>query len=263
MADKAPIIIRRKKIVAGHGHHGGAWKVAYADFVTAMMAFFLVMWLMGSDEETKAAIAHYFNHPQTPFNDGGDPDSKAVHPMGELQGQGDSILSGLGGANPEDLVPRPSRSLEQLNKFKQIHELLTSILDGNAAGFDIQPDYLKFSVPESMFFSTGSSQFKPGSGEYIRRIGSILEEFEGDLQITDYTEERYLDGTDMGSSYEASVIRAVAVMDRLVETKKFPADRIRTSGTGLPAPQAKRGTKAPVCEKNCRVEFTLRGQKNE
>src|SRR3954469_6175507 len=68
---KAPIIIRKKIFNAGHGHHGGAWKVAYADFVTAMMAFFLVMWLMGADEATKASIAGYFKDPgsQTPISD--------------------------------------------------------------------------------------------------------------------------------------------------------------------------------------------------
>lgn len=52
-----------KKKNAGHGHHGGAWKVAYADFVTAMMAFFMVMWLIGMDAQTRAAIAAYFRDP--------------------------------------------------------------------------------------------------------------------------------------------------------------------------------------------------------
>ena len=58
-----PIIIRRKKIIAA-GHHGGAWKVAYADFVTAMMAFFLVMWLVATaNPEKRAAIFEYFKNP--------------------------------------------------------------------------------------------------------------------------------------------------------------------------------------------------------
>ena len=56
------IIIIRKKVVAGHGHHGGAWKIAFADFMTAMMAFFLVLWIINaSDKETKTVIARYFN----------------------------------------------------------------------------------------------------------------------------------------------------------------------------------------------------------
>jgi chemotaxis protein MotB len=59
--DAAPVIIKRKKIVAGGGHHGGAWKVAYADFVTAMMAFFLMMWLLGATTESqRRGLADYF-----------------------------------------------------------------------------------------------------------------------------------------------------------------------------------------------------------
>src|SRR6201991_1863780 len=60
--DKRPIIIKKKK-VAAHGHHGGAWKVAYADFVTAMMAFFMVMWLVGSSPPVKGGVGGYFRDP--------------------------------------------------------------------------------------------------------------------------------------------------------------------------------------------------------
>ncbi len=62
MSDQAPIIIKRKKVIAGGGHHGGAWKVAYADFVTAMMAFFLLMWLLNATtEDQRKGLADYFN----------------------------------------------------------------------------------------------------------------------------------------------------------------------------------------------------------
>lgn len=63
-----PLVIKRKKVVAGDGHHGGAWKVAYADFVTAMMAFFMLMWLLGATTENqRKGIADYFN-PTIPVN---------------------------------------------------------------------------------------------------------------------------------------------------------------------------------------------------
>ena len=62
VAGQAPIII--KKIIAGGGHHGGAWKVAFADFVTAMMALFMVLWLMNVNQETQEAVAAYFNDPK-------------------------------------------------------------------------------------------------------------------------------------------------------------------------------------------------------
>lgn len=61
-----PIIIKRKKVIAGGGHHGGAWKVAYADFVTAMMAFFLMLWLLGSvTDDKRKGIADYFSDTRT------------------------------------------------------------------------------------------------------------------------------------------------------------------------------------------------------
>ena len=64
----APVIIKRKKVVQGGGHHGGAWKVAYADFVTAMMAFFMLMWLLNATtEKQRKGIADYFN-PTIPVN---------------------------------------------------------------------------------------------------------------------------------------------------------------------------------------------------
>lgn len=66
--EAAPVIIKRKKVSGRHGHHGGAWKVAYADFVTAMMAFFLMMWLLGATTESqRRGLADYFN-PSIPMH---------------------------------------------------------------------------------------------------------------------------------------------------------------------------------------------------
>ncbi|MEM9710072.1 MAG: flagellar motor protein MotB [Pseudomonadota bacterium] len=81
----APVIIKRKKVIAGGGHHGGAWKVAYADFVTAMMAFFLLMWLLGAtNEKQRKGIADFFN-PTVPVN--------KVSAGGDGAFGGDSIFS--------------------------------------------------------------------------------------------------------------------------------------------------------------------------
>ena len=84
-SNAAPVIIKRKKVVAGGGHHGGAWKVAYADFVTAMMAFFLLMWLLGATtEKQRKGIADYFS-PTAPVN--------RVSGGGSGAFGGDSVLS--------------------------------------------------------------------------------------------------------------------------------------------------------------------------
>src|SRR6202008_1415943 len=63
MAGTPPVVVIKKKRHGNHGHHGGSWKVAYADFVTAMMAFFLVMWICSQDQQTREAVAHYFSEP--------------------------------------------------------------------------------------------------------------------------------------------------------------------------------------------------------
>jgi chemotaxis protein MotB len=258
MADNkvAPIIIKKKKVSGGHGHHGGAWKVAYADFVTAMMAFFLVMWLMGSDEETKAAISHYFNHPNSPFKDGRDPASDSVHPMGERNGEGDTLLSGMDGLNPDDLVPNPVRSETYLEKYKEMAELLTEVMEGQAFGIDVNIDYLKFSVPESAIFKQGSSRFRQDADVYLSRVGRVLQGFKGYVAIEGHTDEVFLDGTRMGSVYEASIVKAVAVMDYLVDRNWIPEERVHPVGRG----NRKKFTEdfAPQSQvKNRRIEFTL------
>ncbi len=100
----APVIIKRKKIVAGGGHHGGAWKVAYADFVTAMMAFFMLMWLLNATtEKQRKGIADYFSPTIaiTRVSGGGD------NALG-----GDSVFS-------EDTLPRMGTGATSLNPAAQ------------------------------------------------------------------------------------------------------------------------------------------------
>lgn len=77
--DKPVVVIKKKKVIRG-GHHGGSWKVAYADFMTAMMAFFMVLWLLNLDESTRTAIGGYFANP-TAFRPGGGP---SVAPLANL-----------------------------------------------------------------------------------------------------------------------------------------------------------------------------------
>jgi chemotaxis protein MotB len=124
----APVIIKRKKIIAGGGHHGGAWKVAYADFVTAMMAFFLLMWLLNATtEQQRKGIADFFNPsvPVSRVSGGGDGafggddvfsentltkkglGSTSMRPSEEKQARGDTGT---------DAQERETQSLEQIAK---------------------------------------------------------------------------------------------------------------------------------------------------
>jgi chemotaxis protein MotB len=97
-----PIIIKRKKVVAGGGHHGGAWKVAYADFVTAMMAFFLLMWLLNATtEEQRKGLSDYFN-PTIPIS------RTSAGGAGMLEGSTPFDPEVKAGASPEGAPPKPS-----------------------------------------------------------------------------------------------------------------------------------------------------------
>ncbi|SDW16013.1 flagellar motor protein MotB [Roseicitreum antarcticum] len=129
--DVRPIIIKRKKVVVGGGHHGGAWKVAYADFVTAMMAFFLMMWLLGSTDETqRKGLADYF----TP--------TYAVH---RVSAGADGALSGQGMIQNEriDDVPtdgiiieRVATALTGVEEAQAVVEDALSALSGESAVID-------------------------------------------------------------------------------------------------------------------------------
>ncbi|SHI99978.1 flagellar motor protein MotB [Wenxinia saemankumensis] len=104
-ASNRPIIIKRKKVSGGDGHHGGAWKVAYADFVTAMMAFFMLMWLLNATtEQQRKGIADYFA-PTIPINRvSGGGDGAFEGTLRLLADEG--VLDGIGGADGPD-VPVP------------------------------------------------------------------------------------------------------------------------------------------------------------
>lgn len=129
MSEQAPIIIKRKKVIAGGGHHGGAWKVAYADFVTAMMAFFLLMWLLNATtEDQRKGLADYFN-PTIPI--------AAVSGGGTDALSGDSVVASdtmsqsaqYQSTNPSKAVLPPEDSLKA-----EIEELATEAGIDDAGG---------------------------------------------------------------------------------------------------------------------------------
>ena len=110
-SNAAPVIIKRKKVVEAGGHHGGAWKVAYADFVTAMMAFFMLMWLLNATtEQQRKGIADYFN-PTIPVN--------RISGGGDGSFGGDSVFSeevlpqmGMGASNRHPTEARQARGAQ-------------------------------------------------------------------------------------------------------------------------------------------------------
>lgn len=118
MADESqrPIIIKRIK-KGGHAHHGGAWKIAYADFVTAMMAFFLLMWLLSSvSQGALAGISEYFRTPLKVALLGGDGAGDATSP---IKGGGEDLTRSAGQVNRSNIVTDERKERVLLNKLSQ------------------------------------------------------------------------------------------------------------------------------------------------
>ena len=110
MAEPKKSVIVIKKVKKGHGgHHGGSWKVAYADFVTAMMAFFMVMWILGMDSETRKAIEGYF-----------------TNPVGMEQGYSSGVSPIANGSSPMVVkTPNPLRLITRSFEEQKFRELAT------------------------------------------------------------------------------------------------------------------------------------------
>jgi len=247
MDNDRPIIIKRVKKYA-HGHHGGAWKVAFADFVTAMMAFFLLMWLMGSTtREERAAISEYFTAPS--MVEGSSP-VKSPHPA-VIQGPGGASTSliALGGsANPEyerarvniaehgssneqsldpDSAETIARALE-----KQRLEALKATLDAHIAAsralapyrdqllIDITPEGLRIQIVDKEnrpMFDPGSVALKGYSIGILHEIGKLINAVPNRISISGHTDARRYAGRPDYSNWELSADRANVARRALID----------------------------------------------
>ena len=217
---KAPIIIRKKVQGAHGGAHGGAWKVAYADFVTAMMAFFLVMWLLGTDEEIKASVSSYFNNPVSALRP--DLGSKDTFPLGEDTGAGKDLISGAQGNVPSDLIDRPARQfVVNPQKGKDAGEVVDNIYTDEAL---LSVDIIRLSIPENDLFVPGrTDQWVKSAERALARVGYFSHRFNGHLTIQ--TEQ----GPDR--SYEFQLARAVSVARYVMDKHWAGEDQITTAVT--------------------------------
>jgi chemotaxis protein MotB len=176
-----------KKKGGGHGHHGGAWKVAYADFVTAMMAFFLVMWLIGLDAKTRAAIAAYFRDP-VGFMQAVRAKSEAVFTINDAQPPGGKNTPHMPRAVKDGKVAlKKDRKTEQqeLEVFKQsVERALSNIPELSRLKEHVKIEFVQEGLriellegKEPVFFKSGSSEITPAA----RRLLSIIAQQVGKL----------------------------------------------------------------------------------
>ncbi|MCC5984424.1 MAG: chemotaxis protein MotB [Rhodobacteraceae bacterium] len=185
--ESRPIVIKRRRIVAGGGHHGGAWKVAYADFVTAMMAFFLMLWLLGSTtDDQRKGLADYFS-PTVPVHrvsgggdglDGGDTVIDRRHLAGD-HAQPAVDAAGPGGGAPD----APSESEPPL---ETIEALLNDAASADAQGAELLRHLLLRITEDGLqievFDLDDSPLFAPGTAEpmpVLQALGGLLAEVLG------------------------------------------------------------------------------------
>ncbi|MCX8039750.1 MAG: flagellar motor protein MotB [Planctomycetota bacterium] len=209
---KQPIIIKKKK--GGHGgHHGGAWKIAYADFVTAMMAFFLVMWIIGMDIKTKQGIASYFQNLS----------ARATH------NPASPFIVNLQGAppvrpQPEPVKPRDSNLDKQAAKMiaQQIESMIAASpqlerLRGNVSveiGDREMRIELADTVSETLFIA-GGTQLRPEARRLIEGVAVILQRYRSKFVIEGHSEARGASGGTGQNLWELSTGRAVSVRGAL------------------------------------------------
>ena len=232
--DVRPIVIKRIKKVAA-GHHGGAWKLAYADFVTAMMAFFLLMWLLGSTASGDLkGIADFFLNPLKVSMSGGSGSGDATS---ILKGGGKDLSASSGQVKNGDLEAKkkpPSlaatkaedlrkefekREKASLNELKQNIEKLiesNSMLRQfkNQLLIDVIPEGLRIQIIDEKnrpMFDTSSAELKPYSKVILREIGKALNAVPNKVSFSGHTDAAQFGGGEKGfSNWELSANRANA-----------------------------------------------------
>jgi len=229
--DDRPIVIVKKKGGGHGGHHGGAWKVAYADFVTAMMAFFLVMWIIGLDSNTRQAIAAYFNDPAG---------------FVKMYGGGKSPMSTAreGSAGKPSVMPG-SRGIAQMSQAARL-QLARTQLEARLAQeasirdlrrfIDIQvtDDGLRVELLEgregSLFFDTGSARVREKTERILKIIGRELAKLPNHIAIEGHTDSRpYAGHQPQYSNWELSADRANAAR-RVLATVLRPGQIMEVRG---------------------------------
>ena len=240
-----PIIIKRVK-KGGHVAHGGAWKIAYADFVTAMMAFFLLMWLLGSTSEgDKKGISDYFQSPMKVALQGG---SGAGASNSVISGGGNDLTQSTGQAKRGDGADRKAKKLSgdqaKAEAAKRDAKMLAALSAKIAAAISSNPRMAEFSsqirleiTPDGLLiqivddqkrpmFDSGSAALKPYMRDILREIGTALLDVENKISLDGHTDRSPYGNSARGySNWELSADRANASRRELANAG-MPEDKL-------------------------------------
>jgi chemotaxis protein MotB len=225
----APIVIIKKKVHGHGGHHGGAWKVAYADFVTAMMAFFLVMWIVGQSAQTKDGIAQYFRDPGVFETSRGN---------GLLPGTGDTPkeVPPSGGNGPmTGAAEQIRRALEAMPSFKNVSDRIQ---------ISVTPEGLLIDIGDrdgDSFFASGSADLQPVLVDILLVIGQELATFGNPVVVDGHTDNRHYRAQGGYDNWTLSADRANQARRILTHAGMKPAqfDAVRAYADTRPVPGSK------------------------
>ncbi len=277
--NERPVVIKRPKKVT-HGHHGGQWKIAYADFVTAMMAFFLLMWLLGSTTKGDLeGIAEYFRTPLKVALTGGSGsgDSSSV-----IRGGGRDLTRTEGQVKQGDL-PTEKRIINlkaaeaelhraELERLKALKARIEAAIDGSPLlrqfrsqiRIDITDEGLRIQIVDEQnrpMFDLGSARLQPYTREILHEIGRVLNEVENRISISGHTDDRpYALGERGYSNWELSADRANASRRELIAGGMREDKVFRVVGVAASIPLDKSDPANPV---NRRISIVVMNKKTE
>ncbi|AHG87762.1 Motility protein B, N-terminal domain protein [Gemmatirosa kalamazoonensis] len=251
--DAKKIVIVRKKKVAGGAHHGGSWKVAYADFVTAMMAFFMVMWILGMDDKLKQAIEGYFSNP-----------------IGYKKGYSAGASPISSGASPSKVQTSQLRMIvrnQESQKFNVLAQQLREMLAKNGelqrlgakVEVGVTKEGLRIELIETgrgdVFFALGSAQMKPAAVIVLHAIAPELEPLPNPIVLEGHTDAASFGSNAGFTNWELSAERANAAR-RVLTASGLSPERV-AEVRGL-ADRHLRVPENPLDPSNRRISVLLR-----
>lgn len=292
MADERPIIIKRIK-KSGSAHHGGAWKVAYADFVTAMMAFFLLLWLLGNTtDEQKKAIGNYFSptlsasdasttvavmdgQPQVmETTSGGAAAEVEVEEDGTGQtgdGTGETDTGEAPAATAEGEKPIDAKEAEaalkaeETKKFEEVKQQIKQVIAQTPDLSGLQDNLMIDQTPEGLriqlldkdkesMFASGSAQMAEKSRQLLTLVAQAVKDMPNKLAISGHTDATPFVGAEGRTNWELSSDRANAARRVLVENGVDPGHVSNVVGRAETDPFVKENPNDP---QNRRISIVL------
>lgn len=260
-SDKRPIIIRRKKVI--HAHHGGAWKIALADFMTALMALFLVLWILGvSSDEQRRGVAEYFSTPLVTAITGGDRSGSTR----AIPGGGPDSTHSDGERARIDISQHTRPSIQERRFFTDLQARIERAIERDPElrqlrsqmRFDLTQEGLRIQLLDTdrrPMFELGSDQVAPYMRSLLRTMAPLLNELPNDLSISGHTDSvPYAGGYRGYSNWELSNDRANASRRELVAGGLDPGQLLRVSGF---ADRVLLPDTAPTAPINRRIELVV------